>query len=429
MTSEIDLSKKKNVALHSSDHNSDDELGLKEVDFGESSKKIVEDLEVKDAQLIFHSIWHELEEEVGVENLHFPAEIFWLNGAPGAGKGTQTAFIMEFRDLTEKPIIVSELLNSPEARKKIDAGLLAGDREVTRLVLRTLLEPNYQSGAIVDGYPRTKTQVECLKLFHARLTELRSKYLGTFQEAQFPKPRFHIIMLFIDEEESVRRQFIRGQRTMEHNAEVKASGVGQVREVRRTDLDEDAAHRRYKTFKESTYDSLTTLRDVFHYHFINAHGSVIEVQQRIIQELKYQSSLELDESTHDCISSIPLAEKLSLHARQLLVQRLDSYQKFHSELFEQVVGLIKSKFIPIVEKHSISGLAYINSEAPVFADPLAIAILIDVFTERGFTAVVDIRKMEVPSRIDPKTYEIINRVKKVYRVRINFPGSKIRRGL
>ena len=424
-------SSKNPVDLKSEPKSSDhiEKPSIPSVDFSDGSKKKVEDLEVKDAQLIFHSIWHELEQEVGVENLHFPAEIFWLNGSPGAGKGTQTSFIMEFRDLTEKPIIVSELLNSPEARKKIDAGLLAGDREVTRLVLRSLLEPNYQSGAIVDGYPRTKTQVECLKLFHRRLTELRSKYLGTFQEAQFPKPRFHIIMLFIDEEESVRRQFLRGQRTLEHNAEVEASGVGKIREVRKTDLDQDAAHRRYKTFKESTYDSLTSLRDVFHYHFINAHGSVIEIQQRIIQELKYQSSLELDELTHDQISSIPLAEKLSLHSRQLLVQRLDSYQKFHPELFEQVVGLIKSKFIPIVEKHSISGLAYINSEASVFDDPLAVAILIDVFTERGFVAVVDIRKMEVPSRIDPKTYEIINRVKKVYRVRINFPGSKIRRGL
>ena len=51
-----------------------------------------------------------------------------------------------------------------------------------------------------------------------------------------------------------------------------------------------------------------------------------------------------------------------------------------------------------------------------------------MFTERGFTAVVDIRRMEIPSRIDPKSFEIINRVKKVYRVRINFSGSKIRRG-
>ncbi len=392
-------------------------------------KKPVEDLEVKDAQLIFQTVWHELEQEVGSENLRFPAEIFWLNGSPGAGKGTQTTFIMEFRDLTEKPIIVSELLNSPEARKKMDAGMLAGDREVTKLVLSSLLDPEYESGAIVDGFPRTKTQVECLKLFHGRLNELRSKYLGTLQETQFPKPRFHIIMLFIDEEESVRRQLLRGQRTLEHNTEVDASGVGEKIEPRKTDLDEAAAHRRYKTFKESTYDSLTTLREVFHYHFINAHGTVIEVQQRIISELKYQSSLELDEATYDRISSIPLAQTLSLHARQMLVHRLDSYEKFHSELFEQVVGLIKSKFIPIVEKHSISGLAYINSEEAVFDDPLAVAMLIDVFNERGFTAVVDIRKMEVPSRIDPKSYEIINRFKKVYRVRINFPGSKIRRGL
>ena len=82
------------------------------------STKPVEDIEVKDAQLIFHSVWHELEKEVGVENLKFPAEIFWLNGAPGAGKGTQTAFIMEFRDLTEKPIVVSELLQSRKRRKR-----------------------------------------------------------------------------------------------------------------------------------------------------------------------------------------------------------------------------------------------------------------------------------------------------------------------
>ena len=63
---------------------------------------------------------------------------------------------MEFRDLTEKPIIV-ELLNSPEAKKKIDAGLLAGDREVTKLVLQRLLDPEYESGAIVDGFLRTNT--------------------------------------------------------------------------------------------------------------------------------------------------------------------------------------------------------------------------------------------------------------------------------
>ena len=391
-------------------------------------KAPVEDIEVKDPQIIFQSIWATLEDEVGSENMRFPKEIFWLNGAPGAGKGTQTAFIMEFRDLTEKPIVVSELLKSPAARKRIDAGLLVGDREVTELVFLKLLDPQYESGAVVDGFPRTETQVLCLKLFYQRLSELRSKHLGTATEVQFPKPQFHIIMLFVDESESVRRQLLRGEKAKEHNDEVEASGVGQKWEVRKTDLDEEAAHKRYKTFKESTYDSLTSLREVFHYHFINAQGTVIEVQQRIINELKYQSSLELDEATYDRISTIPLAKKLSQHARQLLVNRLDSYEKFNTELFEQVVNLIKTKFIPIIEKHSISGLTYINSEDPVFDDPLAIAMLIDVFTERGFTAVVDIRRVEIPDRVDRETFEIVTRRKKVYRVRINFTGSKIRRG-
>ena len=71
---------------------SQDLVTFEEKNIGEvASTKPVEDIEVKDAQLIFHSVWHELEKEVGVENLKFPAEIFWLNGAPGAGKGTQTA--------------------------------------------------------------------------------------------------------------------------------------------------------------------------------------------------------------------------------------------------------------------------------------------------------------------------------------------------
>ena len=296
-------------------------------------------------------------------------------------------------DLTEKPIIVSELLKFQRQERKLMLSL-AGDREVT-LVLRTLLSPSMKAERqlMATLEPRHK---ECLKFFHNRLSELRSKYLGTLQETQFPKPRFQSHAFYRRRGSS---PSIASRKDQLHAEAMSGVGINGKLE---DDPDEDAAHLRYKTFKESTYDSLTTLRKLFHYHFINAHGSVIEVQQRIIQELKYQSSLELDESTYDRISSIPLADKLSLHARQLLVHRLDSYEKFHSEIFDRVVRLIKSKFIPIVEKHSISGLAYINSEDSVFDDPLAIAILIDVFTERGFTAVVDIRRMEVPSRIDPE---------------------------
>ena len=58
------------------------------------------DLEIKDAQLIFQSAWQELEDEFGRENLRFPKEIILLGGAPGAGKGTNTAFIAKTLGIT-----------------------------------------------------------------------------------------------------------------------------------------------------------------------------------------------------------------------------------------------------------------------------------------------------------------------------------------
>ena len=69
------------------------------------------DLEIKDAKLIFESVWQDLEADVGRENLRFPKEIILLGGAPGAGKGTNTAFITKSRGLTCPPIVISALLD------------------------------------------------------------------------------------------------------------------------------------------------------------------------------------------------------------------------------------------------------------------------------------------------------------------------------
>ena len=88
------------------------------------------DLEVKDAQLIFNSVWKDLEIEYGRSRLHFPKELILLGGAPGAGKGTNTEFICKVRDISAGPIVVSELLNSPEAKAIKAKGGMVGDREV-----------------------------------------------------------------------------------------------------------------------------------------------------------------------------------------------------------------------------------------------------------------------------------------------------------
>jgi len=66
------------------------------------------DLEIKDAQVIFKTVWSDLEEEVGHENLRFPKELILLGGAPGSGKGTHTQFITDARGLTCPPIVGCE---------------------------------------------------------------------------------------------------------------------------------------------------------------------------------------------------------------------------------------------------------------------------------------------------------------------------------
>ena len=347
----------------------------------------IEDLEVKDAQIIFNSIWSALIDEIGQDNIRFPKEIFWLNGAPGAGKGTNTDFIMEYRNLTAPPIVVSSLLNSSEAIEKKDAGMLVGDKEVINIMLRTLLAPIYKTGAVVDGFPRTKVQVECVKMLFEKINELKNIYSNTKLEPFFKKPHFHIVVLFIDQNESVKRQISRGRSAILHNKEVKASGVGDLIEVRPTDLDTNASINRYRTFKEKTYDALRELRESFFYHFINAHGSIEDVRKRIDSELRYQGSLELDESTYDIISKLPIASSLGKHARQDLVDRLEDYQRYNCSLFRSIVDLISEYFMPIIKRHSISGYSVVNTDNIILDDPIAISILIDVFSERGLTLI------------------------------------------
>lgn len=386
------------------------------------------DLEIKDAQLIFNRIWKELEDSFGVENLRFPKELILLGGAPGSGKGTNTNFIREVRGIKAAPIVISQLLDSPEARKIKAGGGMVGDEEVLRLLFHELLKPEFRDSAVLDGFPRTNVQVECLKMLYDRMVMLRRQFSDTPQAHHFRQPVFHIMVLFVDEVESIARQLRRGQETLAHNAEVRHAGVGELEEERATDFDPELARNRYRTFKEKTYDALVSLKQIFHYHFINAQAPVEEVRRNIIRELDYQSSLELDPRTYDTLRHIPLADEIVLQARQELVNRLDGYQVQHRELLQAVVHFVQEKMMPVIKRYAVTGRATINTEETLFHDTLAVAMLIDIFSERGFQAMVDIHRLEIPEKVDLTTGEITTRHKRVYRMTIFFSGSKIRRG-
>ena len=386
------------------------------------------DLEIKDAQLIFKTVWEELEEEVGRTKLRFPKEFILLGGAPGAGKGTQTRFVMQARGLTCDPIVVSDLLVSPEAKRIKDQGGMVGDKEVIGILLRRVLDEELRDGVVLDGFPRTRVQVECLKMIVDKINELHREYNDTKYAINFRRPTIHAMVLFVTEKTSIARQLLRGNQIAEHNREVEETGVGTVLPLRSTDLSEDAARKRYRVFKEQTWDALKSLKEIYHYHFVNAEGSIDEVEENILRELQYQSSLELHQRTFDRLRSLPLAKDIVLHARQQLVNRLDSYELEHHELFERVVDTIREKFMPIIVRHALSGRAHVNSEDSLFRQPLALSMLIDIFSERGFHAVVDKHIQAVPERFDLTTGAIELREKIVFRVQINFKGSEIRRG-
>jgi adenylate kinase len=386
------------------------------------------DLEIKDARIIFDPIWEDLEEQYGRDHLRFPKEIILLGGAPGSGKGTNTAFISKVRGLTSAPVVMSSLLDSPAMKAVKDAGGMIGDREVLTALLHELLRPEHRDGVILDGFPRTKVQVECLKMLYGNMIRLWREHYGTPLASHFRQPVVQIIVLFVNERESVARQLKRGREAKAHNDEVRRTLHGELWEKRPTDFDERLAARRYRVFKEQTWDALLSLKNVFYYHLINAQGPIAEVEQNILKELEYQSSLELDPLTYNRLRTLPVASEIIIHARQELVKRLDGYELNNPELFQCVVGFIETKLMPVIKLHAISGHAIINSEDPILDEPTAPGMLLDIFSERGYHAAVDVHLIEVPQQFDLTTGAIHCRVKKIHRINIRFTGSQIRRG-
>ena len=56
-------------------------------------------------------------------------------------------------------------------------------------------------------------------------------------------------MLYVEQEESVRRQLTRAQLAAKHNTRVLDAGAGDLWELRPTDVDDAKCRRRYDVFK------------------------------------------------------------------------------------------------------------------------------------------------------------------------------------
>jgi adenylate kinase len=90
-------------------------------------------------------------------------------GPPGAGKGTQAAFLVKklsiphisTGDMFRKAVKEGAALGI-QAKKFMDAGQLVPDELTIGIVKERLTEPDCQTGFLLDGFPRTIPQAEAL---------------------------------------------------------------------------------------------------------------------------------------------------------------------------------------------------------------------------------------------------------------------------
>jgi adenylate kinase len=93
-----------------------------------------------------------------------------LLGAPGAGKGTQAAFICQKFGIPQ--VSTGDMLRAAikagtplgmAAKQVMDAGSLVNDDIIIGLVKERIAQPDCANGFLFDGFPRTIPQAEAMK--------------------------------------------------------------------------------------------------------------------------------------------------------------------------------------------------------------------------------------------------------------------------
>ncbi len=184
-----------------------------------------------------------------------------LFGPPGAGKGTQSEFLIKEYKLFY--ISTGELLRKEikdktklgmEAQSIIASGGLVSDEIIVQIIEKTITENPNANGFLFDGFPRTYIQAYILEGLMIKLrTSLNS-----------------LISLEVPEEMSVQRLLDRG----------KTSG--------RTDDNEKVIRNRLKEYYDKTLPVLNFYKDKKIYHEVDGSKDIETVRKQVNEIVKIE---------------------------------------------------------------------------------------------------------------------------------------------
>ena len=236
--------------------------------FGVSSENVRRDEDV--AGRIYENTMSNIRSEFGDQDIVFPKVVAFLNGAPGAGKGTNTLTVMQILGISNKPVEVSSLLITPECEMLKSDGKLIDDDIVIMQVVHELLKSENSSGIIIDGFPRSPVQAYFLKRLVSEFG--RGDDIGA--------SKFVMVTFSVTRQTSIDRQLARGAKALEDNEIARKLGSPEVK-VRATDVNPDAAAARYDTYEKYADECRSILDGHITHYEISAEGTREEVTDRI----------------------------------------------------------------------------------------------------------------------------------------------------
>ena len=213
-----------------------------------------------------------------------------LLGPPGAGKGTQAAFICKQFSIPQ--ISTGDMLRAAvkagtplgvAAKKVMDSGALVGDDIIIGLVKERIAQPDCANGFLFDGFPRTIPQADAMKAAGVKLDIV----------LEIDVPDESII-----ERMSGRRVHMASGRTyhVKFNPP-KVAGKDDVTGedlIQRADDEESTVRNRLQVYKDQTRPlvayyadwAATGATDAPRYRKISGSGSVDEITSRALEALR-----------------------------------------------------------------------------------------------------------------------------------------------